>query len=364
MEKEKTYIIAEAGVNHNGSLETAKRMIDVAVSAGVEAVKFQFFKTDKLVTRDAIKAPYQQATMQNEPQGDSQHDMLKKLELGETDLLVLREYCAEKAIDFLVTPFDEISLEYLVNDCKVSKLKISSGDITNAPFLLKAARSGLPIILSTGMATVGEIEQALAVLAYGYGCGAMQDEKINWGNIYNFYFSREGQCLLQQNVSLLQCTTEYPAPVAQANLRAIQTLRNTFGVQSGYSDHTEGIAVATAAVAMGAVFIEKHFTLDKAMPGPDHKASLEPEELRQLVKAIRQVEEALGTGIKIPVKEELSNRMAARKSLVAAQRIRKGESFTEQNLTIKRPGTGLSPLLFWERLGMKAEKEYQADELI
>ncbi|BCJ87881.1 N-acetylneuraminate synthase [Effusibacillus dendaii] len=355
---ERVYIIAEAGVNHNGSLEIAKQLIDVACEAGADAIKFQTFKAEKLVGQNAPKAEYQTKTTDV---FESQFEMIKKLELDETAHRVLIDYCLEKGIQFLSTPFDLESVDLLANSFNLPRLKISSGEITNAPLLLKAARSGKPIILSTGMSTLGDVEQALAVLAFGYTNGSA----IPSINAFNqAYCSTEGQRALQENVVLLHCTTEYPTPFEDVNLSVMDTLSAAFGLPVGFSDHTPGIAVPAAAVARGAVVIEKHFTLDKTLPGPDHKASLEPDELYNMIQAIRQVEAAIGNPVKSPAPSELKNLSVARKSLVAARVIQKGEIFTEENLTVKRPGGGISPMLYWEWLGKKAEKNYEPDEKV
>lgn len=360
--RQKTYIIAEVGVNHNGSLKIAKKMVDTAAEAGVDAVKFQMFKTDKLVTTRAPMAEYQKEASQN---GASfQYEMLKQLELKELDFLELKEYCQEKKLDFLVTPFDEQSLEFLAEQCRVQKLKISSGDLTNAPFLLQVSQTGLPVILSTGMGTLSEIEQALKIMAFGYLDGKVEAESFSWDKVEETYFSAKGQEVLQEKVVLLQCTTEYPASFEEVNLRAMETMKQAFFLPVGYSDHTVGIAISIAAVALGAHIIEKHFTLDRLLPGPDHKASLEPNELQTMCREIRQVEKSLGATKKIPGTVERENRVAARKSLVAAAQIMEGDFFTKENLTVKRPGNGVSPEKYWDYLGKRALKNYEINELI
>lgn len=356
--KRQVYIIAEAGVNHNGSLRMAKELIDVAAAAGADAVKFQTFKADLLVSKAAAKADYQK---QNTDNDESQYEMLKKLELDEDMHSVLIKHCDKRGIQFLSTPFDKMSLELLVKQLDIPFIKIPSGEITNAPFLLEIASTGKSVILSTGMSTLAEVEAALGVLAFGYlysaGTPCIQAFE-------QAYATDAGQEIIRKRVSLLHCTTEYPAPFEEVNLKVMDTLRNAFGLRVGYSDHTEGIAVPIAAVARGAAIIEKHFTLDKNLPGPDHKASLEPVELALLIRSIRQVEESLGCGVKIPAKSEYKNRLVARKSLTAAQDIRQGECLSENNLTIKRPGDGMSPLYYWRLLGKKASKDYQGDEKV
>ena len=354
----RVYVIAEAGVNHNGSIEQAKRLVDVAAEAGADAVKFQTFKADKLVSRAARKADYQVANMGT---SESQHEMIKKLELDDAAHEVLIQHCKLRGIEFLSTPFDLESLDLLARTFDLSRIKLPSGDITNAPLLLAAARTGKPAILSTGMSTLGEIETALAVLAFGY---TEADAPPSLAAFQGAYGSAAGQKALQDKLTLLHCTTEYPAPFAEVNLRAMATLRDAFGLRVGYSDHTPGIAIPVAAVALGAVLIEKHFTLDRNLPGPDHKASLEPEELRQMMQSIREVETALGSAIKQPAASELRNRPVARKSLVAACDIAKGQLFTPENLAIKRPGDGISPIHYWDWLGKTAERDYQQDDKV
>ncbi len=352
------YVIAEAGVNHNGSIEQAKRLIDVAADAGADAVKFQTFKADKLVSRSARKADYQVA---NTGTSESQHEMIKKLELDDAAHEVLIRHCKTRGIEFLSTPFDLESLDLLAHTLDLSRIKLPSGDITNAPLLLAAARTGKPAILSTGMSTLGEIEMALAVLAFGY------TEPVGTPSVAAFqdaYACAAGRKALQDKVTLLHCTTEYPAPFAEVNLRSMATLAQAFGLAVGYSDHTPGIAIPVAAVALGAVLIEKHFTLDRNLPGPDHKASLEPDELKQMMRSIREVETALGTPIKQPAPSELRNRPIARKSLVAGRDIRRGEIFTAENLAVKRPGDGVNPTYYWDWLGKTADRDYLQDDKV
>lgn len=354
----KTYIIAEAGVNHNGSPEIARRLVDAAVVAGADAVKFQTFLADRLVSHVAPKADYQK---QNTGSAESQYEMVRKLELSEETHEELIEYCREQGIQFLSTPFDEESVDLLASTFDLPCIKIPSGEITNPLLLLKVARTGKPAILSTGMSTLGEVEGALAVLAFGY---TEHDRQPSLQAFREAYCSPHGQDALGRLVTLLHCTTEYPAPFEEVNLRAMDTLANAFGLPVGYSDHTEGIAVALAAVARGAVIVEKHFTLDRNMPGPDHKASLEPGELKSLVQGIRQIEQSLGSARKAPSTSEVVNSVVARKSLVVAREMRKGEFFTTRNLTVKRPGTGMSPLRYWEILGTRARRDYSGDEVI
>jgi N-acetylneuraminate synthase len=351
------FIIAEAGVNHNGSLETAMQLVDVAVVAGADAIKFQTFKADKLVTRTAAKADYQKL---NSVTDESQLVMLQRLELKYEFHFQLRDYCRSKGILFLSTAFDFESLRFLVDEVGVEQLKIPSGEITNGPFLLAHAQTGKDIIVSTGMANLPEIEAALGVLAFGY----LKEEKPSLTAFQSAFSSDAGQSLLKSKVTLLHCTSEYPTPLAHVNLRAMDVLQQVFGLSVGYSDHTEGLVVPIAAAARGASLIEKHFTLDKSQEGPDHRVSLEPQELTQMVTGIRAVEKCLGVSSKTPQSVELENREVARKSLVAAEEIAVGECFAVKNLAIKRPGTGLSPMEYWRLLGQKSQRAYQVDEMI
>lgn len=347
------FIIAEAGVNHNGDPALALELIDAAARAGADAVKFQTFEPEALATNAAGKADYQKATTGG---GESQLDMLRRLVLPRDCYPALLERCRARGIRFLSTPFDLGSLRFLVDEVGIDLLKLSSGAIVHGPLLLAAARSGLPIILSTGMSTITEIEGALAVLAFG----AAQP----MGNPDDAALAARDFAPLAGRVTLLHCTTEYPAPLDQVNLRAIDGLAARFGLPVGYSDHTQGITVSVAAAARGAVVIEKHFTLDRALPGPDHKASLEPDELTAMAAAIREVEQALGMAEKAPTPAELAVAKVARASLVAARPIRTGTVLTEADLAVKRPGTGVSPLQYWRMLGRRAGRDYQTDELI
>ncbi|AXK49636.1 N-acetylneuraminate synthase [Aliarcobacter trophiarum LMG 25534] len=330
----KVFIIAEAGVNHNGSIELAKKLIDVAVEAKVDAVKFQTFKAENLVSKNAQKADYQKETTSKE---ESQFEMIKKLELDVKTHKELISYCNSKNIMFLSTPFDHDSIE-LLNDLGLEIFKIPSGEITNLPYLRHIGKLNKKVILSTGMANIGEIEDAIDIL-------------INSGT-------------KKENITVLHANTEYPTPMEDVNLRAMLTIGNTFDIEFGYSDHTLGIEVPTAAVALGASCIEKHFTLDKTMEGPDHKASLEPDELKAMVKAVRNIEKALGNSVKKPSQSESKNKPIARKSIVAKSRIKKGEVLNENNLVIKRPGNGISPMRWDEVIGTIASKDYKEDELI
>jgi N-acetylneuraminate synthase len=354
-----TVIIAEAGVNHNGNRELAFKLVDAAKAAGADIVKFQTFKAKKLASSLAKQAEYQVENTQKE---ESQLAMLKRLELPYELHYELIEHCKKIGIEFLSTAFDSESLSFLVNDLGLKTLKLPSGEITNAPLILEHARTGCDIILSTGMATLAEVEDALGVIAFGLTTANSTPPSI--AAFKEAYASIKGQCALKEKVTILHCTTEYPAPMNEINLKAMDTLGSSFGLRAGYSDHSEGITIPIAAVARGAVLIEKHFTLDKSMEGPDHKASLEPDELSAMVDAIRNVECALGTGVKTPTVSEVKNKAVARKSLVALTDIDKGDVLTIENLAVKRPGTGISPFQYWDLLGEQASKSYKQDEEI
>jgi len=329
------FIIAEAGVNHNGDIKLAKELIDVAVEAGADAVKFQTFKAKNLVSKDAQKAEYQKKNMKDSD--NSQYNMLQKLELDINTHIELINYCNSKNIMFLSTPFDLDSID-LLDDLKLNIFKIPSGEITNLPYLRKIGALQKEVILSTGMADIGEIEDALDIL-------------IEAGT-------------LKENITVLHANTMYPTPMEDVNLRAMITIGNTFDVAYGYSDHTLGIEVPIGAVAMGASVIEKHFTLDKNMEGPDHKASLEPKELKDMVKAIRNIEVALGSSVKKPSRSETPNIKIARKSIVASCSIKQGEILDESNLAIKRPSGGITPMRWDEVIGTMASRDYREDEFI
>lgn len=354
-----TLIIAEAGVNHNGSEELALKLVNVAYEAGADIVKFQTFKAKNLVTEKAVQASYQ---ITNTKKQESQLEMLQRLELSWEAHHALVKHCNNLGIEFLSTAFDSESLSFLVNDLGVKRLKIPSGELTNAPLVLEHARTGCNIIVSTGMATLSEIENALGVIAFGYV--AEKNDIPSCEAFQKAYASEQGQKVLKEKVVILHCTTEYPAPLEEINLRVMDTLQNAFDLPAGYSDHSEGIMIPVAAVARGAVIIEKHFTLDKNMPGPDHKASLNPDELNAMVKAVRQVEMALGHKVKTPTVSEIKNKSVARKSLVAATSIAIGESFSPENVTIKRPGTGMSPYSYWELIGKESTENYQPGDII
>jgi N,N'-diacetyllegionaminate synthase len=330
----KTIIIAEAGVNHNGSINLAKKMIDIAEVSGVDYVKFQTFKTELCISKHAIKAEYQ--IQESKIKDETQFEMVKKLELSNAAHEELIEYCKLKNVKFLSTAFDFESIEFLKD--KLDFYKIPSGEITNLPYLEKVAKLGLSVVMSTGMANMQEVKEAFSVLL------------------------KNG--LKKEDITILHCNTEYPTPMEDVNLTAMLSIEKELGVKIGYSDHTLGIEVPIAAVAMGATVIEKHFTLDRNMEGPDHKASLEPGELTAMVTAIRNIELALGDGIKKPSKSEQKNILIARKSIVAIDDIKKGDIFTEENISVKRPGNGISAMKWHDVLGSSAEKNYNEDELI
>ena len=331
---QRTLIIAEAGVNHNGDIGLAKQLIDVAAEAGADLVKFQTFNANRLVTHAAKKADYQ---TKNTDGNESQHEMLRRLELTPEMHNELITHCVGRNIGFFSTGFDIESVDLLVS-LGQHQFKIPSGEITNLPYLRHIGQLGKPVILSTGMATLGDIEAAIEVL--------------------------EQAGTARSNLTVLHCTTEYPTPMAEVNLRAMQSIHSAFGVAVGYSDHTQGIEVAIAAVALGATVIEKHFTLDRNLPGPDHKASLEPAQLKAMVTAIRNIEVALGDGIKCLTPGEAMNKPVARKSLVASKAIKAGELFSALNVTAKRPGTGISPMRWDEIMGQVGPKDYDVDDLI
>ena len=326
------FIIAEAGVNHNGSIKIAKKLIEVAKESGADAVKFQTFIAEKGVSKFAMKADYQKKTT---GQTESQLEMVRKLELTFNQFIELKNYCDEVGILFLSTAFDFDSIDFL-NSINVPFFKIPSGEITNLPYLIKIAKLKKKVIMSTGMSSLNEVSDAINIL---------QEHGTN-------------------DITVLHCTTEYPTPFEDVNLKAMHTLRSELNVKVGFSDHTLGITMPIAAAALGANIIEKHFTLDKNMNGPDHKASLDPAELKKMVEAIRMVEIGMGDGIKKPSPSEIKNIEIARKSIVASRAIQEGETFTEENLTTKRPGNGISPMKWFDILGLRAKKYFQEDELI
>lgn len=328
----KVLIIAEAGVNHNGDLDTALKMVEVAKEFGADAIKFQTGLPDLVISKYAPKAEYQKKETGAD---ENQKDMCKSISLPLEDFITIRDHCNEVGIEFLSTPFDLISIDYL-NDLGVRLMKAPSGEVTNLPYLEKMASTGKDIILSTGMSTLEEVATAVDILKKN-GAG---------------------------EITLLHCTTEYPAPICDVNLKAMLTLGKELNVPYGYSDHTKGIEVSVAAVALGATVIEKHFTLDRNMTGPDHKASLEPDEFAQLVKSVRNVELALGDGNKVPKESEIPNKIVARRSIIAKVDIKKGDVFTEENIIAKRPGNGISPMRWYELIGKTASRDYGEDELI
>jgi N,N'-diacetyllegionaminate synthase len=330
----KTTIIAEAGVNHNGSIESAKKLVEIAAESGADYVKFQTFKAETLVTKTADKAEYQQNVTDN---NESQFDMLKKLELDRKTHEELIDYCNAKDIQFLSTAFDHDSIELLA-ELNIPLFKIPSSEITNLPYLRHIGKMGKPIIMSTGMSTLDEVHNALNILIES---GAEKEQ-----------------------ITILHCNTEYPTPMKDVNLKAMLTIQDELGVNIGYSDHTLGIEIPIAAVAMGATVIEKHFTLDRTLLGPDHAASLEPEELKAMVTAVRNIERAMGDGVKKPSHSEIKNIQIARKSIVAKKCIKKGGPFTENNLTVKRPGMGISPMLWDNVIGQKAKQKFKPDDPI
>ena len=331
----KTLVIAEAGVNHNGDMVLAKKLIAAAAEAGADLVKFQTFIANNIVSKAAPKADYQKNT--TDP-GESQQDMIRQLELSRENHVALINECKKYGIGFFSTAFDHDSIDLLEDLGALDYVKVPSGELTNLPYLRHLTRRGKPVFLSTGMSTLGEIEAAIDVVEQA---GTPRDR-----------------------ITVLHCTTEYPTPMDEVNLSAMANMGRAFGVAIGYSDHTQGIEVPIAAVALGASVIEKHFTLDRSMPGPDHRASLEPDELKAMVSGIRNIEKAMGDGIKRPGPSELKNKPVARKSLVAAQPIKVGELFTKENLVAKRPGTGVSPMRWDEVIGRKAPRDFDEDELI
>lgn len=325
-------VIAEAGVNHNGRLSLAMQMVDKAKEVGADFIKFQTFIPELVMSKFAKKAEYQ---IQSTGKEETQLEMVRKLKLSFSDFYLLKQYCDRLKIRFLSTPFDQQSIDFL-NEIGMDLWKIPSGEVTNYPYLIKIAKTGKPIIMSTGMCTLEDIDAAIQVLNT-HGCGS---------------------------ITLLHCTTEYPAPYKEVNLKAMNTLRDTFNLPIGYSDHTKGITIPIAAAAMGAVVIEKHFTLDRNMEGPDHKASLEPNELKTMIEAIRCIEVSMGDGIKRPTQSEIKNMSIARKSIVAKKNIKKGEQFTVENICAKRPGVGISPMKWNEVIGQFAKQSFEEDELI
>lgn len=353
----RTLIIAEAGVNHSGSLETALALVDAAADAGADIVKFQTFNANSLAGRSARKADYQQRTTDV---AESQRAMLKRLELPHSAHPPLIARAKERGIEFLSTPFDHQSLNYLLT-LGLPRIKIGSGDLTNAPLLHAIASSDMPLILSTGMATLIEVEEALGVLAHGY---SRSNAPPGVAAFRAAWRDAEARARLSERVSLLHCTTEYPCPPEDVNLDAMQTMRTAFRLPVGYSDHTDGIEISLAAVAMGASIIEKHLTLDRNAEGPDHAASLEPGDLKRMVSAIRRIEQARGDGIKTPKNSEIKNIDIARKSIVAARSLKNGEVLRPEDLTCKRPGSGRSPIEYWSLIGTTTTRPYDEEDLL
>ena len=353
----RVFIIAEAGVNHDGSIDDARRLIDVAADAGADAVKFQTFRADQLVTQRAAKAAYQVA---NTGEDGGQMEMLRRLELSHADHAILADHCRARGVRFMSTAFDMDSLALLAG-LDMPAVKIPSGDITWGPMLLAAARLGKPLLVSTGMSTLDDIRQALSVIAFGL---TREGQPLAPHDLGQALRSEAGQAALRQSVTLLHCTTQYPAPLAAVNLKAMALMASTFGLPVGYSDHTQGITVPIAAVALGATVIEKHFTLDRTRKGPDHAASLEPGELSNMVKSIRDVEIALGRPEKKPTAAEKANLLIARRSVVAARPISFDQVLTLDMLTAKRPADGRSPMAIWSMVGRPAYRDYDPDDLI
>lgn len=352
-----TLIIAEAGVNHDGSLDTALALVDAAADAGADIVKFQTFNARALAGSAAKKADYQQRTTAAD---ESQLAMLKRLELPQAAHHALIERARQRGIEFLSTPFDDASLAFLLS-LKLPRIKVGSGDLTNAPLLHAAAKAGATLILSTGMATLGEIEESLGVLAHGYG------PSVGPPGIAAFraaWRDPAARTALARHVSLLHCTTEYPCPIGDVNLAAMSTMRSAFQLPVGYSDHTDGFEISVAAVALGATIIEKHLTLDREAQGPDHAASLEPDDFKRMVIAIRNVERALGDGAKTPTGSEIKNVPVARKSIVAARSLKAGETIGPADITAKRPGAGRPPIDYWSLVGTVAPRALEPDDPI
>lgn len=356
--KNTTYIIAEAGVNHNGSFEMACKLVDIAKAAGADAVKFQTFNTDLLVTKKAPQAAYQSENM---GKSISQYEMLKKLELSFQEFHNLSVYCHAQNIEFLSTPFDTKSVDFLVDNIHIKTIKIPSGELTNSPFIHYISTKRLPIILSTGMATIKEIHDALSFIAYGL---SFPSKDVQLDCVKSFYKTEASQKILKDYVTVLHCTTSYPTELEDVNLNSMGYLREELMLSIGFSDHSEGILVPIAAVAKGAKVIEKHFTMNKSLPGPDHKASLNPTELADMVTGIRLIEKTLGTLKKEPTNREMKNRDAARKSLFISKDILAGETFSKNHICIKRPGNGMSPLQYWNLLGKQSSKDYKEGDMI
>lgn len=357
-QNKRTYIVAEAGVNHNGELAKALQLVDIAAEAGADAVKFQTFRAERLVSRGAGLAEYQQRALGDA--ADGQWAMLERLELSESDHVAIRNRCRERGVDFVSTAFDVESLAFLL-ELGVPWLKIGSGELTNGPLLLAHARTDRDLVLSTGMANLGEVEMALAALAFGMTRDGEPDSGRSLRDVLVEPGSWEA---LRERVTLLHCTSQYPAPLEDVNLRALDSLRAAFGLPVGYSDHTRGDVVSCAAVALGARMIEKHFTLDRDLPGPDHRASLEPDELAAMIRGIRSVECSLGDGIKQPRSSESSTREVARQVIVASRTIRRGDRIQLDDLATRRAGEGFSPMHIWDLAGRVASRDYEVGEVV
>ena len=354
----KGFIIAEAGVNHNGDLELARKLVDTAARIGADAIKFQTFKAGSVASVNAPKADYQK---QLTDQSESQFQMLERLELPYDWHQELKTRAENLGLKFLSTAFDEDSLDFLVDKIGIDTLKIPSGELTNGPLILAAARTGLDLIISTGMANLDEIEQALGIVAFS--C-SKSTEMPSLTAFRSAYACSENRQTLKNKVTLLQCTTEYPASPDQANLKAMETMANTFDIPVGFSDHTPGIGVAVAAAARGATIIEKHFTLDRNLPGPDHAASLEPDEMADMIENVHMAWQAIGDEHKQTMPEEIKNKLIARRSLVAARPLKKGHIIQPDDLLARRPGTGVSPMMYWSFLDKPIEQDYELGELI
>lgn len=355
MKSNSIFFIAEAGVNHNGSLSNAKKLIDIASEAGADAIKFQIFDHSLIATSNTQMANYQKRNLGS---NYDQQKMLKELELKESDFKALKEHCSQKNIEFLATAFDKKSLDFLISELNPRILKIASGDLTNLPFLIEHSRTKKEIILSTGMGSLDDISEALIALKSGYD--GKTELILNSKN----KFTNEDFSSLRDKITILQCTTDYPAKFEDLNLNCINTIRDKFKLNVGFSDHSLGSEASIAATALGASVIEKHFTISRDMVGPDHSSSLEPKELKDLIVSVKNTQISLGSDIKTASENEMKNIKAARKSLVAGQQINKGDIFTEKNLKIKRPGNGIMPRFFWSLLGSRAKKSYEADSII
>jgi sialic acid synthase SpsE len=354
-----TYVIAEIGVNHDGDVDQAHRLVDAAVAAGADAVKFQLFDADLLTGADAQKAPYQARRTRDD---ETSREMLRRLELRRDELVELGRHANSLQVDLLATAFDLDGLAFLVDELQVPRLKVASGDLTYGQLLLAAARASRPLIVSTGMAELADVRRALDVIAFGL----LQPEGIppSVQAVDGMSATVEGATGLGRSVTVLHCTTAYPTAADQVNLRALRTLATTFGVPVGYSDHTEGVAVSVAAVALGAVIIEKHITLDRDAVGPDHAASLDPQDFRRLVDGIREVEQALGSGDKAPALSERENILPARRSLVAVRPLARGQVVALEDVDAQRPADAASPLLVWDVVGRPAARDYAVGERI